>query len=165
MTRDELVEMLRAHKVTRARRANLAIEAEEMLIRINRAAANDAVVMANRAPGGDGTPRGNRISKPVEAAGIRSMDGDVSEQMAMWLEESKQMQEELLRLGRMNDRVENAMRALSERERVVVERHIMDGVSWAELVAMSPRIFGVTLSRGTLRRIKDGALDKMLSTM
>lgn len=161
MTREQLIEMLRGHKMAKARLEILRVEAGEMLMQINRAAREDAAQSAMHSSLG-GMPGSGIISKPVEAAGIRSLDGVLSPQMRQWLEESEQMQQELQQLERRVETIDRALGGLRQQERVTVEQHIMEGISWRELASMSPRLYGEHKSQGTLRGWQSDALDKML---
>lgn len=164
MTKGEVMELLRGHKLDKARLEILRAEAGEMLVRINRAAREDAAQSAMHS-GIGGLHGGGIISKPVEAAGIRSMDGVLSPQMRQWLQESEQMQRELERLERRVATVDRALGGLRQKERVTVEQHIMEEISWRELASMSPKLFGEHKSQGTLRGWQSDALDKLLRAL
>jgi len=161
MTREALIELLRGHRMDQARLMILKEDAEKMIVQINRAAREDAAMSAMHGGGIAGASGSGSISKPVEAAAIRSMDGVPSPQMKVWLDESRQMQEEIQRLERRVIPVERALAGLRQQERIVLEQHIMEEISWRELACMTPRLFGEHKSQGTLRGWQNDALAKM----
>lgn len=163
MERDELLERLRSYKRDAARREHLTCEIQDMAIRINRAAVAETVLGSGG--GNDGMPKGGKISKPAERAALLIADGVVPERVLEWQGELETMQAELGTLERRVRMIDRAMSALNEMERVVVEMHEMEGVSWAELEARSRRLFGVDVSRNTLRNRRRDALDMMLEVL
>lgn len=165
MTRDALIVLLQGHKMAKARLEVLRTEAERMIVQINRAAMEDAAMSAMHGGGIAGASGGGGISKPVETAAIRSMDGIPSPQMRVWLEESRQMQEEIQRIERRVEPVDVALSGLRQQERIVIEQHIMEEVSWRELACMTPRLFGEHKSQGTLRGWQSDALNKLAGAL
>lgn len=165
MTREELREALCGFKETKARLEALKPQAEEMLRQINRAAMEAAPEMAYRGVDYSGQHGGSGVSSPVQDAVIRAMEGEVPEQLRLWMRESEELQEEIQRLDCQVRRMEAALSALNQRERIVVEQHMIEDVSWRALVSQSHRLLGEHYSEGTLRSIQQRALDKMLGVL
>lgn len=165
MTKTELLEILGKHKESKARRAILEADVQDMLISLNRAAMTDAAESTIRGAGFDGAPSSGRIGKPVESAALRSIEGKASEALERWKAECEAMQEELAKLVKLTDRVDKAMEALTQMERQIIELHEMERVSWRELGDRSRSLWGYFTSEGTLRNRQRKAVEKMLAAM
>ena len=165
MTKGEIVGILGKHKEAKARRAILEADVARMERQLEREQAEDAAGSTMQGRGFGGVPGGGRISKAVETAAVRSMDGEPSQMLAMWQAELEAMREELAQLVAITDRVDMAMDALTQMERQVIELHEMEGVSWRELADRSRRLWGYVISEGTLRNRQRAALEKLAVAM
>lgn len=165
MTKGEIVEILGRHKEAKARRGVLEADVARMERQLEREQAEDAAGSTMQGRGFGGVPGSGRISKAVETAAVRSMDGEPSQMLAMWQAELEAMREELAQLAAITDRVDRAMDALTQMERQVIELHEMEGVSWRELVDRSRRLWGYVISEGTLRNRQRAALEKLAVAM
>lgn len=165
MDKAGLIEILRSHKKTKARRDVLAGDVEDMVRRINREAMNDAAESTMHGMRYDGVPGGGKLSKPVEEAGIRGADGVVTPIMRQWMQECAEMEQELEKLNRVVRRVECGLEALDAEELQVIRLHEIEQVSWREMVDNARKLFGVPYSQGTLRNKQQTGLEKMLEVM
>lgn len=168
MTKDELRKELGEYKLRKARMAVLEAEARKLEKEIERAKQNAAADMVSL--GVDYSQgHGGGVGSPVERAALCAMDGEMSKQGRLWQEERQQrlakVKEEMEKLGWWLARVEAALSALREAERVVVESHLIESESWTLLVCKSKRLLGETYSRRTIQSLQERALAKMLEVL
>lgn len=155
---DSLLENYRANK---ARYDHLYIEAMDMAMQINAETRKALAADAIHAQQYKDTPGGGRVSNPVEDLALRYMDGHVPDVLKGWLAESEEKQRELRRLGADIAYVDAWLRALTEKERMVISDHMLDGKSLKELEITSMRRFGYHMTADGIRGIKRKALQKI----
>jgi len=107
----------------------------------------------------DGMPHGSKVGDPTGMKGAALADGRM-----MCVEERKELKaarDELAHIELEILFVTNWLKALSSKERFVVEKQMMAGVSWREVEARFSLAFKESGSKDTLRRIKAQALMKI----
>lgn len=165
MTKDELREGLRAYKGKKARLAAIEPEVERMQAALAKAEEDAPVDMACKGVNYSGASGGGGKSSPVERAVLSALDGKEPEQLRAWREELKTLECERQELQWWLRRMDAALSALTDDERTVAERHLVEHDSWTRLEAESRRLLGRHQSMGTLRAICDKALGKMLEVL
>lgn len=165
MTKDELREGLRAYKGKKARLAAIEPEIERMRAALARAEEDVPVDMACKGVDYSGANGCGGKSSPVERAVLSALDGKEPEQLRAWRGELKELEVERQDLQWWLRRMDAALSALTDDERTVAERHLVEHDSWTRLEAESRRMLGRHQSMGTLRAICDKALGKMLEVL
>lgn len=106
-------------------------------------------------------PHGTSLSNPTERIAILLASG--------WLPDDIQaMQAELAALREEYDRqyhaalfVSSWLKGLTERERWIVEHQVMDGEYWKDVVLKYRAAYAEDMSKDSLKRLKQRALDKI----
>jgi DNA-directed RNA polymerase sigma subunit (sigma70/sigma32) len=157
----EIDKLLSDYRVNKARYDHLYLEAMTMMLQINaeaiRAIANDSI----HAQQYNDMPHGSKVSKPVEDLALRYMDGHLPDVLKGWMQESEEMQRELLQLEKSILYVDTWLGALTEKESMVITQHMIDGHTLKELELTSARNFGYHMSAEGIRSIKRSALKKI----
>ena len=161
MDQDNVDKLLTEYRTNQARYNHLYLDAMNMVLQINaearRAIANDAI----HAQQYKDMPGGGRVSKPVEDLALRYMDGHIPDVLKGWMAESEAMQQEPMVLEFSIVCVDNWLGALTEKERMVITDHMLDGRSLREMEITSAKRFGYHMSADGIRGIKRKALSKI----
>lgn len=161
MEQNEVEKLLSDYRTNKARYNHLYLEAMSMTLQINaearKAISNDAIGAQQYSD----MPHSGRISKPVEDLAIRYMDGHLPDVLKGWMQESEEMQRELLQLEKSILYVDTWLGALTEKESMVITQHMIDGHTLKELELTSARNFGYHMSAEGIRSIKRSALKKI----
>lgn len=164
MTVEKMEALLKEFTANRVRLANVTMEEERLsnavLAEIKNFVTNEAITGMRF----DGQPKGNTISKRVEEIAIRAMDGHFPAHVKEWIEDLHKLQNEADVLNYRVQTVENALQILRTNERIIIQKKLIDDVSWSELSAQCKRLFGMEVSRSTMKRWKTEALRKMAET-
>ena len=154
MKTSDVDKLLNDYRTNQARFNHLYLDAMNMAIRINaetrRAIASDAM----HAQQYKEMPPCGRVSKPVEDLALRYMDGYIPDVLKGWMAESEAMQTELRELETSIVYVDTWLGALTEKERIVITEHMLDGHSLRELEITSAKKFGYHMSADGIRSIK-----------
>lgn len=153
--------LLTDYRTNQARFNHLYLDAMQMALKINEEARRAIEGDAIQAQQYKDTPPSGRISKPVEDLALRYMDGFVPDVLKGWMAESAAMQTELRELETSIVYVDTWLGALTEKERMVITEHMLDGKSLKELEITSARKFGYHMSADGIRGIKRKALQKI----
>lgn len=109
----------------------------------------------------DDSPHGNQVSRTTENAAVRLADGvpthDMRELQTKYLELNARLRE----ADRAVRQVEAWLQMMNDKQRFVVEAHLIQGASWRELSAGYHQRFGEYVSRDTLKRIQRRAVDQI----
>ena len=161
MKSEDVDKLLLEYRTNQARFNHLYLEAMEMALKINaetrRAIANDAV----HAQQYKDTPPGGRVSKPVEDLAIRYMDGHIPDVLKGWMAESEAMQTELRQIETNIVYVDTWLGALTDKERLVITEHMLNGRTLKEMEIVSTRMFGYHMTAEGIRVVKRTALQKI----
>lgn len=161
MNQCDVDKLLTDYRTNQARFSHLYLDAMNMALQINaetrRALASDAL----HAQQYKEIPPCGRVSKPVEDLALRYMDGYMPDVLKRWMEESEAMQRELRTLETSIVYVDTWLGALTEKERMVITEHMLDGKSLRELEITSAKKFGYHMSADGIRGIKRKALQKI----
>lgn len=165
MTKEELRQALGVYKQRKARLAAIEPEAERMQRDIARATANAPVEMAYRGVDYSGVHGGGGVSSPVESVVLAALDGKMLAQVEAWKRELAELQQEMQELRWWLRRIDAGLSAMRADERMVIEQHVIEGVSWTMLISQSKRLLGESYSRGTLRAMQERGMAKMLEVL
>ena len=165
MTREELIRILTDHRKNLARAQALEMKLAGMEKEIAAAAEADMVSGGMPSIRYDIVGGGGKISSPVENSALRSADGFQSAHVVRWRAEAEALRYELEDLRLLCHRVECALSALKDKERIVIEQHLIAGDRWVLVGLKSKRLLGVEYSRGTLSAMQERGLKTMLGVL
>jgi hypothetical protein len=160
---DQVLSMLSEYMITKGRCAYMEAKISVLEMEIRSAYASLVTDQVLASSGQDGMPRGNEISRTVENLAIRLADGWVPDTL-------RDMNAELSELYRQRDilknvlaRVDAWLKGLTDRQRFVIEHQVIQNESWREVTNSFRQQFGESVSKDTLKRIKDRAVDTIIS--
>lgn len=165
MTKKDLIGILMDHRKNTARVNVLAARIAEMEKAIAAAAEADLVSRGMPQVSLGSSGGGGGISSPVERSVLDREAGVESPHVIRWKAEAAALRDEWEDLKRLCYRVECALSALKDRERKVIEAHLIDGDSWTLVTLKSKRILDEAYSLGTLRALQDRGLKTMLEVL
>ena len=134
------------------------VEREALIEELKRTAVADAVSTTARVTG---MPRGTNTGDPTARLGAMLADGEQPRHIRQVEEEARALEAERRFLRARIRRVDALMGLLSERERCVIQGNVIDGMKWREVILAYRERFGIEYSRDGIRRIRDGAMEKM----
>lgn len=162
MTPERVKELLEKYQSNRARLKHLHVEIAELQRAIEHEQRHALGDQAIRAQQYSGMPHTNAVNKAVEDAAIRFADGYQTPLVKQWRQDLDALQQEAVTLETAVGYVDVWLEALSDHERMVMLNHHPIGtMSWRELSAASPRLFGYFVSESGLRKIKERATAKI----
>lgn len=106
-------------------------------------------------------PRGTTIGNPTEKYGGMLADGYKTDEQVILEAKLAEYQSEYDDKISTVDYVNSWMSGLADREKVVIRSNMVDGESWRDTVNTYNQKFGEMVSKDTLKRIKDKAMDKI----
>ena len=161
MNRETIERMLRAYRGNEARRR--AIEAQiqdiEREIEQTRGEAASALILHTQRL--DGMPKGNRVGDPTASVGGRLADGWEPEECRFMREKIQRLRAQIAPMETANRYVDIWLEGLRSRERWAVMHHLIEGESWAESEGSYQAEFGEYLSKYSIRRSLQAALEKI----
>lgn len=164
MTVEKMESLLKTYNANKATLANLTMEEERLSAAIFAEIKNFVADEALTGVRFDGLPRGNAISRRVEEIALRALDGRLPDHVRQWIEDLKKLHDEMETLEYRVQTVENALQILRTNEKIIIQKKLIDDVSWSELCAQSKKLFIYEISRSTMKRWKAEALRKMAET-
>lgn len=160
-SREDIYRLLRSYKANVGRCAHLRVEIKyvESLSRVG----SDELIeeMVFRSSGPTGMPSGSGISDPTARVAVEVSDR--SKQIARgWGRDLEEMQIELFAKLRDCGYVDGWLQGLRDRERDVVQWHIVDGIVWDRIPDLFMEKYpGDTYSLEGVRKIQKRAMKKM----
>lgn len=161
MQPNDVDRLLTDYRTNQARFNHLYLDAMQMTLQINEEARKALAADAIHAQQYKDMPSGGRVSKPVEDLALRYMDGHLPDVLRGWMRESEELQKELRELETSIVYVDTWLGALTDKERLVITEHMIDGHSLKELALTSSRMFDYPMSADGIRCIKRKALQKI----
>lgn len=160
MNSDQVDKMLKAYKECQARAKhleNMVAIAERQLPYLEQ---NAMYLEALGAQQYDGMPHGNGVNSPVENLIIKFDDGYTPKYIKDLKQDYRQAHRELFEVRMVISFVDSWLVALTERERYVVQRHVIDAATWKEVLDEYEAKYGIYSKEG-LRKLKKKALNKI----
>lgn len=162
MTREKIDEMLKNYRFEVGRCGHLETEISQLQSAIQHSMAILAEEISAVKPQQlSDMPHGTAIGNPTENMAVMLASGWVPDYV-------KEMQNNLAELkAEYNSRylsvlfVSSWLKGLSERERWIVERQIIDGEYWKDIIVKYKAAFAEDTSKDSLKRLKRRALDKI----
>ena len=161
MTQNDVDKLLLNYRTYQARYSHLYLEAMNMALQINAETRRALAADAMHAQQYKDTPASGRISKPVEDLALRYMDGYMPEALKAWLDESEAMQRELRELETNMAYVDTWLNALTDKERLIITEHMLNGRTLKEMEIVSTRLLGYHMTADGIRGVKRKALHKI----
>lgn len=158
MEQGEIMTLFRAHKRTVAREAYLRERIallSESIEDMRRTALEDGIHTTQQLTG---MPRSGRLSNPVENLAVMLADGDDPPHIKAMAHELRQLQRERRELLFDIRTVEALLTGLQERERFIIEKNLIDGLTWAQLIDCFEGRYGFHMSVEGLRRARKAAI-------
>lgn len=109
----------------------------------------------------DGMPHGTTVGNPTERFGIMLASGYTPAGLKELEFEIRQLEREAHEKSVSIKIVEAWLEGLSEKERWLVEKQLIDGMYWREVVSEYHRRYGEEYSKEGLKKIRDGAVSKI----
>lgn len=163
MTRDEVTKTLANYRNQKSRYEHLKVREEELSRAISsafRAYFEHLGDVSSSWP--DGLAHGTKTTSGVESAAIMRAEGKEPPEIAEMREELEALQAEKSECEAQVRYVQAWLEALTERERWVIERQMIDGETWHRIADMHAEKYGFPLTRDALRRIKHTAMIKIM---
>lgn len=161
MTREQVESRLKNYRIGKARIAHLEAMIEQYKLRVPREleeAHNEEAVRAVRYTG---MPHGTDIQSPVEDEAEKRLNGEPPQIVKILLRDIHGMERERDELALSIRCVDAWMSGLRERERFVVEMHLMEGECWKDVQRAFGERYGYELTREGLKRMKERALERI----
>ena len=156
----QLEEAMKNYRQSKARIAHLQsqlVMLERFLRYCTRNMINDQVSMSQAITG---MPHGSGVGDPVGRLAIDIASGKVSDFVKEIQDDIEKTNAELVKLIPRVNVVELVLSALTEKECVLVEKKMIDELSWAEVMHTMSVRFGVQYSKRTLQRDLARAMKK-----
>lgn len=109
----------------------------------------------------DGMPRGNNVGNPTERLGIMLASGFTPSGLKELEEEISRYEQELSEKTMVVHFVEAWLHGLTDKERWLVERQVIDGAYWRQIIVEYKEKYGEEYSREGLKRMKTVAMGKI----
>lgn len=109
----------------------------------------------------DGMPRGNKVGNPTERLGIMLASGFTPDGLKELEEEIRRYEQELREKSVVVHFVEAWLRGLTEKERWLVERQVIEKAYWRQIIDEYAKRYGEEYTREGLKKIKVGAMKKI----
>ena len=162
MTHNRVDTILRGYRFDLGRCGHLAMEIKELEQKYNTEKTDMIHALVSPHPQQiTDMPHGTAISNPTEKFGLM-LAGDYK---------SEEMQELDIKIMSKTDEynerktrvmyVQGWLTGLTERERWMVETQVIDGVFWKDVGVQYASKFGEAVSKDTLKRLRDRAMDKV----
>ncbi len=163
MTANDVIMMLTDYKICKARCLFLASKINELELLIEKKKSkiiDDEVSITSVL---SDMPRGTNISSPVEKLAIKVADGYINSDIIELKYEYKELTYELEKGKQIINYVEAWLGGLSNKEKLIVELFYFEKLTWREIQLHFEKNNREYMSKSTLRRIKNDAINKILS--
>lgn len=162
MTLDRIVTILKEYKICVGRCSYIKVEITRIEREIEVIKRDTAETLASPKPRQiSDMPRGTQISNPTEKYGGMLADGYKTAEQISLEQKLTELNEEYEDKIQTVNYVNSWMSGLTERERCVIKANVIDSMGWKETVYAYRGKFGEDVSKDTLKRLKDKAMDKI----
>lgn len=160
MDAQEVDKLLASYNHCRARaahiRTQLALMQHQLSVETTNAMAGEAL----HAQSYDVMPHGNLPGNPVESLVLRYLSGYQPQYIREIQQNMDKAKDELYEVETVVSFVNSWMLCLNEREKFVIERYVINGCTWREVLDEYEQKYGQFGKEG-LRKMKNRALGKM----
>lgn len=162
MTRERVDAILRGYRFDLGRCGHLALEIQDLEAKYNTEKGDMVHALVSPKPQQlTDMPRGTAIGNPTEKFGLMLASGYSSEEMReIEIQIIAKTDEYKERRGRVLY-VQEWLSGLNDRERWMVEQQVIDGVYWKDVGVQYAAKFGENVSKDTLKRLRDRAMEKV----
>lgn len=158
MNQEQVEAMIRGYRANVGRCAHLDAEIRELEQLVRRALASMIENEVLPGIGLDGMPHSHDISRQVEEIAVRYADGYVPQEIREMLRRLDALKRDRGLYAGQLAYVEAWMKGLNDRQRLVLERQMIDGESWRKVAEIYRDTFGDSVSKDTLKRIREKAV-------
>lgn len=161
MLPERVDEMLKSYRECIGRCGHLEYEIQErrdMIESLRKTMVEDSVLGAQPM---SGMPRGGKLSDPTARIGAAVADGCMTDDMKFLQKEIDELEYELRKRKIVVHFVAAWLDGLNEKERWIIEKQVIDGAYWREVIFSYKAKFGDEYSKDGLKRIKKNALNKI----
>lgn len=161
MERARIDELLATYRVNVARINHIEVRLKELdpiIAELNKHAAWYAT---NTTGSYSGMPGGGPVESKVEKLAITLAEGKLPGEMGALVREAEALREEMEARQTRVRYVDAWLCGLTEREKMVLTTHIIDGLTWREVGAVYQDKYGLEYSRTGLKALCDRARDKV----
>ena len=168
MTQEQVLKMLREYHVNAGRCEYIEAEIRRLrqaAERLEPAFERDVTALPACRP--DGMPRGGAPGRPTERIAAALADGEAFRQ-SEYGREARRIAEQIEALKRELEEkrlivqyVDSWLKALTERERCVIERHLIEHEIWYDIAGTFKSRFSDEITTGRLKRLQQQALRKI----
>lgn len=161
MLPDHVDEALKSYReyVGRCGHLECEIEYRKMLIeRLKQTIVEDSVSCTQTI---SDMPRGGKLSDPTAKLGSALADGYETDEIKALRKEIVVLERELMEKNITVHFVTEWLKCLNEKERLIIEKQVIDGAFWRDVVRCFQSKFGEEYSKDGLKWIKRRALDKI----
>ena len=154
-------EMLKSYRESVGRCGHLENEIQErrdMLESLRETVIEDSVLAAQPL---SGMPRSGKVSDPTAQIGSAAADGWMTSEMKHISQEIRELERELRSQRIVVHFVTAWLNGLNEKERWIIEKQVIDGAYWREVIFGFKAKFGDEYSKDGLKRIKRSAMNKI----
>ena len=109
----------------------------------------------------DGMPHGTSPGKPTERLAVMIASGFKPDFIIQQEKDIAEAKSEYIEKKRVVSFVEAWLAGLTDRERWIVVKQVIDGVTWRELVPDYSKEFGETRTKRGLQMLRDRAVEKI----
>lgn len=162
MTRERVDEMLKTYRFEVGRCGHLQAEIKLLNMEIERDKANMAADLVG--PGAQeitDMPRGTTVGNPTERYGLMLASGWMPDEIRQKEARVAELSAEFEERSKTVMYVDAWLMGLPERERWMIEKQVIDGAFWKEVGSQYMERFGENVSKDTLKRIRDKALERI----
>ncbi len=160
MTAERVDQMLADYKRCEGRAAHLVNELEMLNHLRDQQETLKVENSVNISPSLSGMPGSPGVSDKVGNLAIRFASGYVPRYIVELNEDIEKVKSELFEMERVLSFVRGWLLVLSDRERFIIEEHVINGRYWSEIIGEYEEKFGV-FSKDGMRKIKNRALEKI----
>ena len=157
MQTEKIIELLEEYNRNRSRHAYLEVAILELSEQIDKAKSQLLVNEVMRSAEMDGMPKGNAVTSQVENLAVRIADGWTPDYIKEMEKEKAELIQEKESLRRKIAYVDAWLMALNDKQKWVIDQHIICGKSWAELIFLWQKENGAA-SKATMKRLRDSAM-------
>lgn len=163
-SRDQISAMLAKHRENLARRAHLSEEVKELravLESLTKDDLIDAEVARSQSYENADMPHGGQIGDPTARLGAKFADGYLPKYYKDLEAELQKKTKDLARIERDINYVEGWILVLNDKERLVIERRIMEALTWPDTASRFKDVFGYDVSKSSLVRHLRRGMEKI----
>lgn len=162
MNRDQVEAMISEYKANVGRCAHLDIQIKEQEQALRRALSTMIENEIMPGTGLDRMPHGNNVNRQVEEIACRYADGYLPQEIIDMQSRLTALQTDRESYGNQVSYVDAWLSALNDKQCWIIRHQMIEQDSWRETVIGYRTQFGEDISKNTIKRMKDRAIDVIM---